>query len=79
MNLLAPRPIVHITINTNKKTRIVIFRNNDSTFNDVLLGCHYLIQDTFNYVRENVRLYNYCGLVTTVYFVFFRDYLGLYG
>ena len=21
------------------------------------------------YVRENVRLYNYCGLVTTVYFV----------
>ncbi len=26
-----------------------------------------LIQDTFNYVRENVRLYNCCGLVTTVY------------
>jgi len=56
-------------INTNKKTRIVILRNNDSTFNDVLLEHHYLIQDTFNYVRENVRLYNYCGLVTTVYFV----------
>ena len=39
----------------------------------------HLIQDTYIYVRENVRLYNCCGLVTTVYFVFFRDYLGLYG
>ncbi len=29
-----------------------------------------LIQDTFNYVRENVRLYNCEGFVTFVYFVF---------
>ena len=30
-------------------------------------------------VRENVRLYNWKGFVTFLYFVFFRDYLGLYG
>ena len=35
-----------------------------------------LIQDTLC-VRENVRLYNYCGLVTTVYQI--GNYLGLYG
>ncbi len=45
--------------------------------NNLLLST--LIQDTFICVRENVRLYNCCGLVTTVYFVVFRDYLGLYG
>ena len=36
--------------------------------NNLLLST--LIQDTFICVRENVRLYNCCGLVTTVYFVF---------
>ena len=44
-----------------------------------LTQSEHLIQDTFNYVRENVRLYNCVGLVSDVYFVFFRDYLGLYG
>ena len=38
---------------------------------------------THLFVRENVRLYNCCGLVSAVYFVsplFIRkDYLGLYG
>jgi hypothetical protein len=42
---------------------------------------------THLFVRENVRLYNCCGLVSTVYFVFSflsiiemrQDYLGLYG
>jgi len=33
---------------------------------------------THLFVRENVRLYNCCGLVSTVYFVS-KDYLGLYG
>jgi len=38
---------------------------------------------THLFVRENVRLYNCCGLVSAVYFVFplfiRKDYLGLYG
>jgi len=33
-----------------------------------------LIQDTFNYVRENVRLYNWEGFVTFLYFVFILIY-----
>jgi hypothetical protein len=35
----------------------------------------HLIQDTYIYVRENVRLYNCCGLVSTVYFVFYLTYI----
>ena len=41
-----------------------------------------LIQDTLC-VRENVRLYNWAGFVTCLYFVFLffirRNYLGVYG
>ena len=55
----------------------LLFRKKDNQPDSSLL-LSTLIQDTLC-VRENVRLYNCCGLVTAVYFVFFRDYLGLYG
>ena len=57
----------------NQPDSFFILRNNELST---------LIQDTLC-VRENVRLYNYCGFVTAVYFVFplfiRKDYLGLYG
>ena len=54
---------------------IVFVLSSNSSYMTKQLGIYW--------VRENVRLYNYCGLVSTVYFVFIsfirKDYLGLYG
>jgi len=50
-----------------QQKRLIVKAINQHLF--ALTQSKHLIQDTFNYVRENVRLYNCCGLVSTVYFV----------